>query len=297
MKLTLIVLTSFYPAGRQALQFADTLAGAVGGRLVLLHAKRISFVDPYAFAGESWRRQELESEAETEVQLTRMAGQLRSPATVELATDLLPGLARDLAARYHPAVFVVGRPAAGKGIPEYVSTIAMELLRAVNLPVLLVPVETPARVVPQRVLIAADSEEFALPDTHAGVQHLLRALHPQLTVAHVSPLEDDAGCVDALAAVQRSGLIAGLPAPAVRGYLHDEPAQGVVEAIRTGQPDLVLVLARAHSYLGELFHRSVTAQVIGSSPVPVLAVPATAPTRPPGGRPRRQADETLRWVD
>ena len=111
MPLTLIVLTGFYPAARQALRYADELASALGGRLVVLHVNRASLYDPYVLMGESWHRQELAGEADTAALLARLASQLQAPAIVELATDLLPAVAHDLAARYQPALFVLGRPA------------------------------------------------------------------------------------------------------------------------------------------------------------------------------------------
>ena len=299
MSPTFIVITSFYPAAQQALHYADALASAPGGRLVLLHVNRASLYDPYVFVGENWRRQELEGEADTAALLARLAGQLQAPATVELATDLLPNVAHDLATRYQPALFVLGRPGPENASPEQLSTTTLELLRAAGLPVLLVPLDTAATVPPRQVLIAADGDECALPDSAAGVHPLLRAPGVALTVAHVSTVEDDEGCARALRAVQHCGLTAGLPDTALRGYQFDHPAPGVLAAIADTGADLVLLLARHHSYFGELFHQSVTAQVASQSPVPVLVVPVTdlpAPTHPPGhDQAQRPANETMYW--
>jgi nucleotide-binding universal stress UspA family protein len=59
----------------------------------------------------------------------------------------------------------------------------------------------------------------------------------------------------------------------LRGYLHLSPAAGLLEALVDTQADLLLVVARSRTYLGELFHRSVTAQVLGNCTVPVLVLP------------------------
>ena len=144
MPLTLIVLTGFYPAARQALRYADELASALGGRLVVLHVNRASLYDPYVLMGESWHRQELAGEADTAALLARLASQLQAPAIVELATDLLPAVAHDLAARYQPALFVLGRPAPENTSSEQLSAATLDLLRAAQLPVLLVPLDTAA---------------------------------------------------------------------------------------------------------------------------------------------------------
>ncbi|WBA44090.1 hypothetical protein [Hymenobacter canadensis] len=97
----------------------------------------------------------------------------------------------------------------------------------------------------------------------------------EVMVAHVSSgVEDDEGCALALRAVQANGLVDGLPTPELRGYQHEHYAQGVLAAA-LARANLVVVLARQHSYLGELFHDSVTAQLLQTCPVLVL------PTAPP----------------
>ena len=60
---------------------------------------------------------------------------------------------------------------------------------------------------------------------------------------------------------------------------HD-PAAGVLRAVAEAQADLLILIARPRSFLGRLFHRSVTAQVLRGCPVPVLLVPAAAPDQP-----------------
>ena len=45
MVLTLIVFAGFYPPARRAIQYADLLAEAVHGRLVLLHVNRALLYD------------------------------------------------------------------------------------------------------------------------------------------------------------------------------------------------------------------------------------------------------------
>ncbi|MBC6605883.1 universal stress protein [Hymenobacter sp. BT188] len=272
MGISLIVLTNFYPAALRALHYADALACAQGGRLVLLHVNRSSLYDLYMFAGEGWRRQELDRDADTATLLDRLATQLHTPATVELATDLLPEVAQDLVTRYQSGLFVVGLPAADHASPEQLSATTLDLLRAAQFPVLVVPDATPAAAQPRRVMVAVDQENFVLANAGAVIE-LLQNIKAEVTVVHVTALEDDAGCARALMHVQGSGLTKGVRSVDLRGFLHSDPAVGVLEAITQVSPDLVVVLSRSRNYLGGLFHHSVTAHVIARSPVPVLVLP------------------------
>jgi nucleotide-binding universal stress UspA family protein len=270
---TLLVLAGFYPPEQRAIRYADALASAQGSRLVLVHARRAALYDPYLLMGEALRRQELADDADTAALLTELGGQLHAPTTVEMMTDLLPERLAELTRRYAPALFVLGLPAAPEASAEQLSHTALELLRAVHFPVLLVPEATTATEPPAQVLIAADREDFALTPGSAPAAGWLQELGAEVTVAHVSPVEDDAGCARALRAVQSSGLLRpGTPAE-LRGCLHAHPAAGLLAAATDLQADLLVLLARPRSYLGELFHRSITAQVLHRSSIPVLLLP------------------------
>ena len=277
MPLTLVVFASFYPAARHAVAYADALAHALGGHLVLLHVNRASQFDPYDLVAEGYHRQELDRQTDTMAVLTTLAAGLRSPATVEVATDLLPTVAQDVAARYRPVLFVLGQPD-----PAYPATSALakacsELLRAGGHPLLVLPADIPAGPVgpPRRILLAADREPFGLTPAARHLRPLLALPGTKLVVAHVSGGgEDDEGCALALRAVQASGLVANLPTPELRGYEDLNSSVGLLAAVGDAQADMVVVVARPRSYLGKVFHHSVTAQLLAYCPVPVLVLSA-----------------------
>ncbi len=280
MPLTLIVFAGFYAAARHAEQYADTLGQALHGRLVLLHVNRAALFDPYQVVGQRFRKAELATEADTTAALHRQAATLRTPATVVVTTDLLPAIAHDLATGYQPALFVLSQADPDHPTASVVADCA-ELLRAGQHALLVVPLAAPAAQAPRRILVAADRETFALAPAARPLHDLLALPGTELLVAHVSGgVEDDSGCAAALRAVQDSGLVAGLPVPEVRGYTQDDYAEGVLAAVRDTQADLVVVFARQRSYLGELFHRSVTARLLADCPVPILVLPTTTAATP-----------------
>ena len=58
------------------------------------------------------------------------------------------------------------------------------------------------------------------------------------------------------------------------------PAAGVLQAIIDTQADMLVHIARPRSFLGRLFHESVTAEVLRHSMVPMLLLPARSPAQP-----------------
>ncbi|AWM31627.1 universal stress protein [Hymenobacter nivis] len=283
MALTLIVFAGFYPPARRAIQYADLLAEAMHGRLVLLHVNRASLYDVNGLAAQGYHRQELVRQTDTAAILHQQAEGLRTAATVEVATDLLPAVAQNLAHRYEPALFVLSQADDDRPPAAELVAAAAELLRAGSYPLLVVPPTAPAEHPPRRILIAADREPFALAPAASALRALLALPGTEVVVAHVSSgVEDDEGCALALRAVQASGLVEGLPVPELRGYQHEHYDQGVIAAVRDVQADLVVVLARQRSYLSDLFHRSVTAHLLENCPVSVLVLPVVAmPLAPP----------------
>ena len=277
MSLNLVVFAGFYPAARHTVHYANHLAQALRGQLVLLHVKRASLFDPYELMAENLRQEELGRETETAAALYRLAEELHTQPTVEVATDLLPVVAQDLATRYRPALFVLSQPDAGHP-DRSVAKDCAELLRAGHFPVLSVGPTAPADQAPRRILIAADCEPFVMTTSAHELHELLALPGTELIVAHVSSgAEDDEACSAALRAVQLSGLAKGLATPELRGYENEDYANGLLAAVQDTQADLVIVLARERSYLGELFHHSVTARLLAESPVPVLVLPVAAP--------------------
>ena len=278
MALSLIVFAGFYPPARRAIEYTDILAQAVEGQLVLLHVNRASLFDPNDLEAQGYHQGELTRQADTAAILSQQAEGLQTTATVEVATDLLPAVAQDLARRYQPALFVLSQADEDRPATADLLTSCVEILRAGGYPLLVVAPTAPAEHPPRRILIAADRELFTLTPEAQALRPLLALAGVVVIVAHVSSgVEDDEGCALALRAVQASGLVEGLPTPELRGYQHEHYEQGILAAALDAQADLVVVLARQRSYFGNLFHRSVTAKLLENCPIPVLVLPAGAP--------------------
>ena len=195
----------------------------------------------------------------------------------EIGHGLVTEAVERAVAQHRPTLIVLGRTEAGNTPDELLAPLALALLRTRPYPLLEVPARPASLPVPRRVLLAVDGEPFTLGAYTGQVRQLLDALPAVLTVLHVLPAgSDDELPGQALESVQRTGLADDLAVLAHSRRVHaSHPAEGILRVAGSAEFDLVALVARPRSFLGKLFHRSVTAQVLLHSPLPVLVLPAT----------------------
>ncbi|MCB2377888.1 universal stress protein [Hymenobacter sp. BT635] len=269
MPAPLLVLTDFTPAADAALQYAAALAAQLKTPLVLLHVNRNSIFDPESFTGKLPQR----TEGEIAVALDERMRGLTVPVVPAVASGRSTAAILEVVEQHRPALLVLGKPDVDELPDELVTTTSLDLLRESQYPLLVVPAGTKP-VAPRCLTLAADNNPFQLAAPAKAVQEVLLALQAQLTVVHVAEPEDTDSCSAAVESVRAAGLLAGIEDTVrSRGVRSLDVAQGIAQGARAANAELVVVIARRHSVLGRLFHRSVTAQVIRHTRLPVLALP------------------------
>ncbi|UOQ76486.1 universal stress protein [Hymenobacter sp. 5516J-16] len=271
MAASFLVLTDFTPAADHALRYAAALAAPAQATLVVLHIRRETLLDPEAFTGTIRHM----SEGEIAAALQERVQPLKVSATVESAVDGVEGAVADAVRRHAPALVILGKPDTETTPDELVSSTSLKLLRATRTPLLVVPVASQAPVPPHCVTIAADNSPIELKVQSAGVQVLLEQLQPHLTVTHVAEPENSDSCAQAFEAVVASGLTKGTTFRVLcHSIRHRRIAAGILLAAAETKADLLVLIARRRSFLGQLFNRSVTSQVVLHGQLPILLLPA-----------------------
>ena len=271
MTTSLLILTDFFQAADRALNYATNLALPLHARLVLLHVRRDSILDPEMFTGQL---SNLSQEA-IDMAVSRVTTKLPVPVVAEVGHGRVAFAVADAVDRHHPALIVLGRPDES-GIPdELVQTTSLDILRTAPYPMLVVPHSVAHATLPRRVLLAVDGEAFTLGEHATTVHQLFAALGAQVTVLYVARTSEAADQAPAaLESVLHAGLTHDLPGVHARTVLDASPAHGILHAAQPADFDLVVLVARERSFFGELFHHSVTAEVLLHSKLPVLVLPA-----------------------
>ena len=276
MNPSLLVLADLSPAAERAAQYAALLGTPLQAHLILLHF----YHDPVLeleLAGVT-SAQLSRNQADTAAVLRAVAQRLPVPADVTVSVKPMPEAIAEVVRGHHPLLLVMGLSAEHLVLDHWLHNQLLPVLRATQQPLLLVPEAATTRS-PRRVVLAVDGEPFTLNAAAAHVAALFEAW-PDVayTVANVPSRHEQPAFSGELALddVRTSGLLPATATLELYEHRHFSAVTGIIQALEYAHADLLVLIARPRSFLGRLFHRSVTAQVLRLSPVPVLLLPATA---------------------
>ncbi|OGX85406.1 hypothetical protein BEN47_14925 [Hymenobacter lapidarius] len=266
----LVVLTDFYAVTNRALSYAAGLAVSLKAELVLLHARHDVLLAPSDHGPSSPI-----SDHTTDQALQTLAAEQPVPTQVDVSERELPEAVKEAVRRHHPLLLVLGRPGGADTPVEIMTGTAMDLLTTVPYPLLVVPAPGWDAFPPRRLLLAVDGEPFVLRQHQDVLRQLLRVAEGTLAVVRVT---DDSharlGAETVLRTVAANDLTEELPHSQLHEVYNRSVVGGVLAEAAQQDADLLVIVARHHSLLGSLFHRSVTAQLLERSPIPVLLLPA-----------------------
>ena len=271
----ILVLANLPEAAGHTARYAAALGRPLGLRLALLHCYLYPTLLEPALVGEVVEQLD-RNEADILAALRALARRLPVPAEVLDSAGLVGDDVAAAIRRYQPLLLAMGLGPDQGRLDELLRSQVLPVLRDTRRPVLLVPAAATAAGPPRRVLVAVDGEPFTPNAAGQALAPLLASWAAAYTVAHILPGPDEAARSShlALADVQASGLLP--PEAPVRLYqqIYASPVAGITQALADTRADLLVLVARPRSFLGALFHRSVTAAVLRHCQVPVLLLPA-----------------------
>ena len=271
----ILVLANLPEAAAHTARYAAALGQPLGLRLALLHCYLYPTLLEPELVGEVVEQLD-RNEAETLAALRALASRLPVPTEVVEAASLVEDDVAAAVRHYHPLLLVMGLGPEQSLLDELLRSQVLPVLRATHRPVLLVPAAATAAAPPRCVLVAVDGEPFTLAASSRNLVELLGSWAAVYTVAHIdlnSGLLGTSGQL-ALADVRASQLLPSATPLELYEVCDQTPAAGVLHAAADIHADLLVLIVRPRSFLGDLFHRSVTAEVLRHSQVPVLLLPA-----------------------
>ncbi|MBU6123266.1 universal stress protein [Hymenobacter siberiensis] len=280
MNPSILVLVNLSEAAEQAARYAAVLGAPLHVRLELVNvyqppilASGLAAVPMHYFP---------QMQAETEDALQALAQRLPAPTEATVVAAPITDAVQEAIERHHPLLLAMSLSPEQDLLDYLLRNHVLPVLRATHHPLLLVPEADPPPSRPRRVLVAIDGDFFTLSAATLALAPLLASWQAAYSVVHVRTLAS--GGVRPGGYEQLGGPLRKLLPTAAPLALYDDaghaPAPGVLRAVAETQADLLILIARPRSFLGRLFHRSVTAQVLRGCPVPVLLLPADDADQP-----------------
>ena len=271
MQPAFVVLTDLSSAAQVALAYTTNLAALLNGHLVLLHVYQDPLLAPEAVLVAAPAA--VVSRQEIMTELMRWTRRLAVPAEAEMSVDTLGLAVFDVVQRRQPMLLAMGREHPENLLDRFISSLALPVLHDARYPLLLVPEEWTDTALPTRLVVAADDDPFWLTQPSRAVAPLLAVLKPTTTVVHVANADGPSQADVGLEAVRRTGMFGPITNNSLYEVREEAPADGILHAAAELDAQLIVVLARPHTFVGGLFHRSVTAQLLRRSHRPVLVLP------------------------
>jgi nucleotide-binding universal stress UspA family protein len=274
MSPSIVVLANLSATSERAAQYAAVLGEPLQARLILLHHYSEQAPDPdlVSIATTNTYR----SQTEMATALDSLTQQLPASTQVIASTKAEVEMVAEAVDHYQPLLLVIGMSTDYSLLDLLWHNHALPVLRDSHWPVLVVPEAAPDPHLPRRVALAVDANSFVPNPASRALTALFTSWGAGFTVVHaVIPHEQQAYPGQrALSHVRLSQLFP----PATPFELYEEvnlaPVTGILQAIQDIQADLLVLIVRPHSFLGRLFHRSVTAQVLRQCQIPVVLLPA-----------------------
>jgi nucleotide-binding universal stress UspA family protein len=268
---SLVVLTDFFAVTNRALSYAAGLAVPLKANLTLLHVRHNELLAPAEFSS----RHTPEGELKTFYALEKLAADQAVATEVDISEFSLAEAVQEAVQHRQPLLLVLGRAGADAQPLNVLMNTVMHLLRHVPYPLLVVPAAGWDVFPPRRLLLAADGEPFNLVEYQDVVSQLLQATHATLDVVHIiGDGEATPNPAAVLDSVRANDLVNNLEDSRLHQVYQNTVVDGVLQEAARQQADMLVIVARRHGLLGGLFHRSVTAQLLRESPIPVLVLPA-----------------------
>ncbi len=270
---SIVVLTDFFAVTNRALSYAAGLAVPLKANLLLLHVRRNELLAPAEFA--SRHTAEGEGEVKTLYALEALAAEQPVATAVDISDLSLAEAVQEVVGERPPLLVVLGRPGAEPAPEDLVTATAMDLLRHTPYPLLVIPPAGWDAFPPRRLLLAVDGEPFRLVEYRDVLSQLLHATQGTLRLVQVTDNDETPPSAAAvLDTVRTNDLVNELAEGSLRQVHQQTVVGGILREAAGQQADLLVIIARRHSLLGGLFHRSVTAQLLRESAIPVLVLPA-----------------------
>jgi len=164
---------------------------------------------------------------------------------------------------------VMGTQGAGGITEKWLGTNASSAAKNTEVPLWVIPAGKDFRM-PRKILCATDLKMFRDEEPLEYVRQLANKFHSEVKFLHVR--QDDSEKPEEKACKEWADERFPVRKPEFV-FVHDDDIEdGIEDAVEDEKPDLLVVVRREYGFFKNLFHSSVTRQVVNSADLPILVL-------------------------
>jgi nucleotide-binding universal stress UspA family protein len=271
---TILVPTDFSDAARNASEYAVAYAKEFGYRLLLCHVYHLPVMsvpeEPLLVMEnpKTLRKNHLQS-------LQEEAAFLTKNSSVEIECQVIEGFAVDeilaIEEEVRPALIVMGMETEGTFSELIIGSIATDVIRKTNTPIILVPERAKFKKV-EKITLAYDYKLKQEVEILQPLKQLLKESNATFFILNVGKEDPEKNAEKAIAGIKLEKYFSDVKFTSHFAQADDFTA-GVNNFIESNGIDLIAMIPHKHNFLERLFKESHTKKIAFHTNVPLLTLP------------------------
>jgi nucleotide-binding universal stress UspA family protein len=270
---TILVPTDYSKTANNAVNYAAALAQLMKAKLILVHAYH---VPPQINRVPFTTITEVQLERENARSLKQLAARIKKKAPGAnidcvarngFAADVI----KDISAEKKADLVVMGITGAGAVGEAVLGSVAVDTVRNVNVPVIIVPGNVKFSM-PGKIVFAYDYAGENDQQAITALVDIARVLESKLMVVNVIREDDTATFKKAIAGIKMESVLARVP-HTLHFPVNNSVTEGVNEFVKDTGAGMVAMIAHEHNIFYRLFNMSSTKRMAFHTSVPLLAIP------------------------
>ncbi len=276
---TILVPTDFSEAARNASEYAVAYAKEFGYKLLLCHVYHIPVIsvpeEPLLVMDNPkvLKRNQMES-------LNEEAAFLTKNVDVPIECKVSEGFAVDeileMEKEVKPELIIMGMDTEGAFSELIIGSIATDVIRKTNTPILLIPEKAKFKRV-EKITLAYDYKLKQDVEILEPLKMVVKESNAKLCILNVGKMDLEKDAEKAIASIKLEKYLADIEY-STHFAENDDFSAGVNNFVESSNTDIIAMIPHKHTFLARLFKESHTKKIAFRTNVPLLTLPETKPT-------------------
>ena len=268
---TIIVPTDFSEISINAIYYAMELAEYIKAEILLLHVVTLPVIIEVPFLSENINIMEKDATDQLEILKEKIMRQTESAVCISLkvAIGSLLEEINNIVGNIEAFAIVIGIKGAGATQRILFGSKVFTLMNKLNIPVIIIPDEvnfTPLK----NIGVAIDMKDVAKSIPSKTISTIINLFNSSLHILFVSKHKKvSSGIISEYSSLQNN---LAKYHPKFHHIINEDTGEGILNFLRKGKINLLLVIPKKHGFMDGIFHKSISKDLAMNCRVPIMTI-------------------------